>query len=93
MPFNKKPLFVAVPLVAIPLVTLIAGCAKVDPLPAEDLNVLPAFVKGAVRQAAYDGTTNDLLTGGLGQTGLLGVAPAFVDANNPTAAVKSISAR
>lgn len=81
MQLRNKPLVIAIPLLA-----LVASCADVDPLPPEDLNVLPSFVKGAVRRATYDGTTNDLLTGGLGQTGLLGAAPNFVDANNPTAA-------
>jgi hydroxybutyrate-dimer hydrolase len=36
--------------------------------------------------ASYDGSTDDLLTGGLGKTGLLGAAPGYVDKANPTAA-------
>jgi hydroxybutyrate-dimer hydrolase len=67
------------------VVSAFAGCAKVDTLPPEDLNTLPSFVKGAIRQATYDGTSNDLLTAGLGQSGLMVAAPVFVDTNNPTA--------
>jgi hydroxybutyrate-dimer hydrolase len=76
---KRLPLLVPAALIAL------AGCAKVDTLPPEDLNTLPSFVKGAIRQATYDGTTNDLLTGGLGQSGLMVAAPAFADTNNPTA--------
>jgi hydroxybutyrate-dimer hydrolase len=36
--------------------------------------------------ASYDGSTDDLLTGGLGKTGLLGAAPGYADKANPTAA-------
>jgi hydroxybutyrate-dimer hydrolase len=42
---------------------------------------------GAARHAFYDGASNDLLTGGLGKTGLGAAAPpAFADPLNPTAA-------
>ena len=41
---------------------------------------------GAVRHAFYDGTTNDLLTAGLGKSGLQVAAPAFADPLNPTSA-------
>lgn len=34
----------------------------------------------------YDGESDDLLTGGLGQAGLAGAAPGFADPANPTAA-------
>jgi hydroxybutyrate-dimer hydrolase len=36
--------------------------------------------------ATYDGVTDDLLTAGLGKSGLQGAAPGFADPNNPTAA-------
>ena len=49
-------------------------------------NSLPDFVKGNVSRNAYDGTTNDLLTAGLGKAGLQGALPAFADPANPTAA-------
>lgn len=54
----------------------------------------PPFIKGDIVSQTYDGVTDDLLTGGLGKTGL-GKAPsagppvhppAFIDPLNPTAA-------
>ncbi|HEX9573023.1 MAG TPA: 3-hydroxybutyrate oligomer hydrolase family protein, partial [Myxococcales bacterium] len=53
-----------------------------------DLNTRPAFVKGAIVTTAYDGTSDDLLTGGLGKSGLAFAAPApgFVNGASPTAA-------
>lgn len=40
-------------------------------------NRLPGFVSGDVRTTAYDGTSDDLLTAGLGKTGLASAtAPA-----------------
>ncbi|QJR12755.1 D-(-)-3-hydroxybutyrate oligomer hydrolase [Usitatibacter rugosus] len=50
------------------------------------VNTLPDFVKGTVVRNAYDGTSNDLLTAGLGKSGLQGALPAFADAANPTVA-------
>ncbi len=47
----------------------------------------PDFVRGPILCTTYDGNTDDLLTAGLGMSGLqLGPAPGFVDAVNPTAA-------
>jgi hydroxybutyrate-dimer hydrolase len=46
----------------------------------------PPFVRGPVLANFYDGTTDDLLTAGLGKTGLAGAAPGFLDPLNPTAA-------
>jgi hydroxybutyrate-dimer hydrolase len=61
----------------------LAGCSS----KSEDINKQPASVPGTLRTATYDGTTNDLLTGGLGKSGLgSGTAPGFADGNNPTAA-------
>ena len=51
-----------------------------------DLNVLPARITNVGAVATYDGTTDDLLTAGLGKTGIAGAAPVFVDAANPTVA-------
>lgn len=48
-------------------------------------NRVPAFL-GPVTSKHYDGVTDDLLTGGLGKTGLAGAAPAFADPLAPTAA-------
>lgn len=53
---------------------------------AEDVNELPGFVAGKIASTAYDGVTNDLLTGGLGKSGLAGAAPPPVDPLKPTAA-------
>jgi len=50
-------------------------------------NRLPGFIKGDVRRTEYDGSGDDLLTAGLGQTGLANpVAPGYADPVNPTAA-------
>ncbi len=51
----------------------------------ENVNVKPSYL-GAVATASYDGNSDDLLTAGLGKTGLGGAAPAVVDALAPTAA-------
>lgn len=59
------------------------GCGGSDSVPA---NVLPDFVKGPVSVKTYDGAADDLLTGGLGKTGLMGAAPAYADPLNPTPA-------
>lgn len=52
---------------------------------SEIKNSKPAYL-GAVVTASYDGMTDDLLTAGLGKTGLGGAAPAAADPLNPTAA-------
>ncbi|KPP96835.1 3-hydroxybutyrate oligomer hydrolase family protein [Marinobacter sp. HL-58] len=62
-------------------VTLTVSACKDSDLP---FNQLPDFVQGDIHSAQYDGTTNDLLTGGLGASGLAGGAPAFDDPLNPT---------
>ena len=49
------------------------------------LNGKPEFIRD-ISVTSYDGTTDDLLTGGLGKTGLLAAAPGYVDKANPTAA-------
>jgi len=51
------------------------------------LNKTPDFIVGDIEQTRYDGITDDLLTGGLGATGLASAtAPAFDDPLNPTPA-------
>ncbi len=51
------------------------------------LNTQPTFVRGALSNLYYDGTTDDLLTAGLGVTGLkAAAAPAYDNAAAPTAA-------
>jgi len=49
-------------------------------------NIKPAFVAGAIAKTNYDGVGDDLLTAGLGKSGLAGAAPAVADPANPTAA-------
>lgn len=51
----------------------------------ENTNIKPIYL-GAVASASYDGSSDDLLTAGLGKTGLGGVAPTVVDPLKPTAA-------
>ena len=45
----------------------------------------PSFIHGEIIKTSYDGSKNDLLTGGLGKSGLAGSAPTFTDPKNPTA--------
>ena len=49
-----------------------------------DNNTLPSFVTGSVAKVTYDGTSDDLLTAGLGKTGLAGATPPV--SPTPTAA-------
>ncbi|MEC5212863.1 hydroxybutyrate-dimer hydrolase [Polaromonas sp. CG_9.5] len=53
--------------------------------PVENTNIKPGYL-GAVSSTRYDGSTDDLLTAGLGKTGLGGVAPTVADPLKPTAA-------
>ncbi len=64
---------------------VLAGCSSSDDgdFPGNDR---PGFLVGETR-FVYDGTTDDLLTAGLGKTGLGGsTAPGFVNPAAPTAA-------
>ncbi|HEV7914973.1 MAG TPA: 3-hydroxybutyrate oligomer hydrolase family protein, partial [Albitalea sp.] len=49
-------------------------------------NRLPPFVHGDVRVTEFDGNSDDLLTAGLGKTGLAGALPPFANALAPSAA-------
>ena len=60
---------------------VLGGCGGGDTFEAK--NIKPSYL-GTVATASYDGTTNDLLTAGLGKTGLGGAAPAVADPLNPT---------
>ena len=51
---------------------------------SSNANDRPAFLRGAIESASYDGSSNDLLTGGLGRAGLAGASPALTA--NPTVA-------
>lgn len=55
--------------------------------PRAVLNRLPEFVvEGSVRATEYDGVADDLLTAGLGASGLAAALPAYADALAPTPA-------
>src|SRR6056297_2058841 len=66
--------------------TLIGAVSLTGTACKAPFNQLPDFVQGEVFATQYDGVTNDLLTGGLGASGLAsGTAPGFDDPLNPTA--------
>jgi len=64
------------------MAALLAGCGGNT---TESLNTKPAYV-GSVKATSYDGTSDDLLTAGLGKTGLTLALPAYADPAHPTAA-------
>jgi len=66
---------------ALPLLLALAACHG-----GADVNALPSFVvKGSISTQSYDGNNDDLLTGGVGASGLLSsTAPAV--SSPPTAA-------
>lgn len=51
-----------------------------------EYNAKPAFLGDVITSTAYDGVSDDLLTGGLGLTGLLAAAPAYANPAAPTPA-------
>jgi hydroxybutyrate-dimer hydrolase len=59
--------------------------AAAKPNAHANLNFKPAFVAGTVAVTEYDGASDDLLTAGLGATGLQGAAPGYAVALAPTA--------
>jgi hydroxybutyrate-dimer hydrolase len=63
---------------------LLAGCWGEDTYTPEQ-NLKPSFV-GTVTKNTYDGVSDDLLTAGLGKTGLAGAAPTIANPTAPTAA-------
>ena len=64
----------------------LTACGANEHDSAEDLNQLPTYL-GAISSKTYDGSTDDLLTAGLGATGLAAAtAPAYADPANPTPA-------
>ena len=51
-----------------------------------ELNRLPSFVvASSLKTTVYDGVSDDLLTAGLGKTGLAGPPPAIANPATPTA--------
>ncbi|KQW90010.1 cytochrome C1 [Massilia sp. Root418] len=70
---------------AVATLATLASCGDSSNAP-EELNVLPSYL-GTVTSTTYDGSTDDLLTAGLGRTGLAAAAaPAYADPLKPTAA-------
>ena len=65
------------------LYTLLALTACGSDHAPEERNILPTYL-GSITQADYDGKSNDLLTAGLGKTGLAAAAPAYANAEQPT---------
>ncbi|HEU4816882.1 MAG TPA: 3-hydroxybutyrate oligomer hydrolase family protein [Janthinobacterium sp.] len=65
------------------LCTLLALAACGSNHAPEELNQMPSYL-GTITRADYDGKTNDLLTAGLGKTGLAGATPAYANAEQPT---------
>jgi hydroxybutyrate-dimer hydrolase len=64
---------------------VVTGCFGGSDSNANDVNVKPAFL-GTVTRTSYDGASDDLLTAGLGKTGLAAAAPpAYASPAAPTA--------
>ncbi len=74
---RRTPLYA----VAAAAAALVAGCGDGGSLKA---NAKPEFV-GTVAYTEYNGSSDDLLTAGLGKTGLAGAAPGYANAAAPTA--------
>jgi hydroxybutyrate-dimer hydrolase len=77
-PFHYKAVALALGAAAV-----LAACGD-DTYTPPDYNTLPARITNIVGPNSYDGVTDDLLTAGLGKTGIGGAAPGFVDPVNPT---------
>ena len=80
---SRTRLRVAPVLAALAVTGSLAGCNNGDDGVA--INTKPGFV-GAVTKTAYDGAGDDLLTAGLGKTGLAGASPVAASPSAPTAA-------
>jgi hydroxybutyrate-dimer hydrolase len=83
---EMKRFSVLLPMV-LPVAVLLAACGDDSTsLPTPPANTKPTFL-GAIVQTTYDGNSDDLLTAGLGKTGLAApLAPAYADPLRPTAA-------
>ena len=82
MVFDRKA---RVALLAAAVSTLLAGCPGGSDTWTPESNIKPAFV-GTITKTIYDGASDDLLTAGLGKTGLAGAAPVVANPIAPTAA-------
>lgn len=68
-------------------ITLIAAaCVVAGAAHAAGPNRLPDGVRGPFKATTYDGVNDDLLTAGLGKTGLMGATPVYANPAAPTAA-------
>jgi hydroxybutyrate-dimer hydrolase len=67
------------------LALALAGCGGGGGNDAQP-NIPPPYLKGSIITSTYDGTTNDLLTGGLGKSGLAAACPAPANPASPTTA-------
>jgi hydroxybutyrate-dimer hydrolase len=65
---------------------LVDGCGGGGGGSVVTLNLKPDFIMDPISRLAYNGTTDDLATAGLGKTGLAGASPTAADPLNPTAA-------
>jgi hydroxybutyrate-dimer hydrolase len=84
----KKYVMLKMTVLAGAAMTLASCGSHINPgstTPVNEKNVKPSYL-GTVSSTTYDGTADDLLTAGLGKTGLGGAAPAFADPLAPTAA-------
>ena len=75
---------VTVRAIAIATIAALAACSSVKNF--GEPNLAPSYLKGSIVSATYDGTSNDLLTAGLGKSGLAGAAPAVANPTSPTVA-------
>ena len=75
----------ALPAAGLPAASLIALAVACSTTLAFADGALPV-VPGSVKVTAYDGVSDDLLSAGLNQAGLIGAAPPFADPLNPTPA-------
>ncbi len=82
MVFHRKA---GVALLAAAVSALLAGCPGGSDTWTPESNVKPSFV-GTITRTAFDGVSDDLLTAGLGKTGLAGAAPTVANPTAPTAA-------
>jgi len=72
-------------LLALAGITIAACGARHENDAPEELNIKPGYL-GDISSKTYDGASDDLLTAGLGKTGLAGAVPAYADPASPTAA-------
>ena len=63
-----------------------ASAGGQSPFNGSPFNAVPRFIQGDIEHTRYDGITDDLLTAGLGASGLAGPAPGFDDPLSPTPA-------